>query len=132
MIDTRNLRKTLDLRKEICIVTDMNDDKTINQAQTAGVDAVAAGSLPVSSAEAIIHKWSEHRNFAAHQQQRAPMGTLERRAWKERRNLIEEMLNDMGRLAGLPIPRQPEENTKFRDAGGQSPALRTDDQPHSL
>tara|TARA_R110002050_G_scaffold243758_1_gene380247 strand:+ start:1578 stop:1964 length:387 start_codon:yes stop_codon:yes gene_type:complete len=23
-------------------------------------------------------------------------------------------------------------NTKFRDAGGQSPALRTDDQPHSL
>lgn len=28
------------------------------------------------------------------------------------------------------IPDQP--NSKFRDAGGQSPALRTDDQPHSL
>lgn len=87
------------------------------------VAAVSTGSLPVSSAEYIIQKWAEHRNFAAHEKQRAPKGSLERRAWKERQNLITDMLYDMGRLAGLPIFRQPEENVGSQPRGQNADKL---------
>ena len=71
---------------------------TPDQVQTPSVDAVAAGSLPASSAIALAEVWERRAGKCAHEN---PVRAF----------AIRQCSTDLRRLAGLPIPRQPEENT---------------------
>lgn len=89
------------------------------QGETTVVAAVATGSLPVSSADisALAAEWDEK---AAH-------NVREHTYWKTRSRttaetfmgkaaVYERCARELRRLAGLPPPRQPEENMEMRDA----------------